>query len=186
MTSAYYDRTGFDRKKLAGSIGDPAALVLQKNSQPVTYQNTKVVQACSVFGPDDIRATGLALRPHSLTVAFARNYFDGKGQGVIRTSGFLQPIGDESNGCPRWLTPTTTRVRYGYKSSRRPIHSLKRSMMRLPRTNSIPSGRWAVWPHLNLSTSHRSSRLPRPYCAAGTRPCKLQRRSLISPKSRLY
>lgn len=97
--SVTYDRPGFDRKKLATSIGDPAALVLKKTAAPTTYQGTKIVQACSVFGPDEIKQTGLTLEPHPLTVAFQRDYFDGQGQGVLNPFDELEPVGNDSNDC---------------------------------------------------------------------------------------
>lgn len=97
--SVYYDRPGFDREKLSDGIGDPAALVFKKTATPVNYQGTGVVQACSVFGPDDLKQTGLTWRPHSLTVAFQRNYLDGQSNGTVRTSGALDGSGNVSNYC---------------------------------------------------------------------------------------
>lgn len=98
-SSVYYDRPGFDREKLGDGIGDPAALVFKKTAAPINYQGTNVVQACSVFGPDDLRQTGLTWRPNSLTVAFERNYFDGQSNAAIRTTGALDGGGKESNRC---------------------------------------------------------------------------------------
>ncbi len=94
-----YDRPGFDRAKLGEGIGDPAALVFKKAAAPVSYQGTNIVQACSVFGLDDVKQAGLVLRPHTLTVAFQRNYLDGQSNAAIRPATYLDGGGLESNYC---------------------------------------------------------------------------------------
>jgi hypothetical protein len=100
----YYDRDGYDRKKLSTGIGDPAALALQKSDDVIsTGDKVATIPACAVVTVDDLKRVGKRLFVNSFATAIMRSYFDGVGRGPLGNPQQL-PVGGEGNECAYALT----------------------------------------------------------------------------------
>lgn len=96
----YITRDGYDQQEYGTGIGDPSAIVMKPgSSDPVTYRDAKVIQACNVLTITEIRDDlGLKTRAHQLQ-GFKRSYFDGQGKGVLEASLSFLPRNPDSNHC---------------------------------------------------------------------------------------
>lgn len=98
QATVYHDRPNFDRSKLSEAIGDPAPLVSESGGEAATYKNTKVIQACNLLKPEDLRQAGFELRPSPLT-SFERTYFDDQGDGELFNLPTSLASSNDSNNC---------------------------------------------------------------------------------------
>lgn len=95
--SFYVQSEGYPNQS---GIGDAVALFFRADQGgPVTYQGTKVIQACNVLTIDDVRALGLQPRAMQLEGSFKRNYFDGNSQASLNPFQVGLPDGDKANEC---------------------------------------------------------------------------------------
>ncbi|HEU5121359.1 MAG TPA: hypothetical protein VFT59_00805 [Candidatus Saccharimonadales bacterium] len=94
--NTYYDRPGYDRSQLGGSIADPFAVRFEANSQSVEYRGSKVVQACNILTMDDITSQDILINANTLPTVISRTYNNGAGKGAYNqdlTSSSLTALG---------------------------------------------------------------------------------------------
>jgi hypothetical protein len=99
-TSLYYNRAGYDRKKLNANIGDPLAIKFAANNEAQKLASgTVVVQACALLTPDDLNKAGIKLFANNFGYPFMQNYLDKSGEAPFAADPNHMPSPSETMGC---------------------------------------------------------------------------------------
>src|SRR6266511_2860913 len=110
-TSLYYDRAGYDRKKLGTGVGDPLAITMTaKDGAQILSNGATVLPACAILSQKDLSDSGFKLYPNGFGYPIQQNYIDKSGRAFFGPDPAQFPTTSNSISCSYGLVSTKSSV----------------------------------------------------------------------------